>query len=572
MRAYTILFLIFISSSVYSGPVNWFKQKTCGSALLQSLAGMFSKQSKFQNQINVFAKSFDADVAIDYVKNLPKRERADFFLSLSRLSDSDELFNKNATELMNKAMEKKLITANELDDVLGSLHGHTLYYFNPTRSKIYAQVDIHPEKLAIIDDILDHHELPLLYRKKYHQIFVEANFSTDELDLISKSIKRLPTKEDEIVLFTNYISFVNQYNDKIRKKALAVIDEVFDGATPLNSKYTKKFFRDVSKSEKYEINQYEKLLKKYQKENGGELTPALRKRAAQEAKAKRTLKDRLKYGCRTKNNRRMSFEDKALIAKRKANFTKFAAYSSIPLSVGSYALGHWDEEKDGEWYGKLSYEVGMGVIYSIFGAKFAANPSSNFFQKFWVSYKFNAIADIGSNSFYAMIFKAKDSEIQARVDELRKDPEFDAKVKELAKFVEDEKVYEKFVTKIKEILQIEVPEGMSEEEIAQLSPEDLENPEIREIVIALIVEQMYEEKSGELLVTGNNGLDRYSFYRLYSFLSIPKGVAIGIMMYRVMCMSPSPQRGMAIAISMLLFNKLVINPVEYKFRNHAIGQ
>ena len=530
------------------------------------------KKSRMQQKIHIFGDKFDADIAIDYVQKLPERERADFFSALSKLSDTDELFNKNATELMNKALEKKLITSSDLDDVVANLNGRTLYYFNPTRTKIYSQVDIHPEKLAIIDDILDHHELPLLYRKKYHQIFIEANFDTEELDLISKSIKRLPTKKDEIVLFTNYISFVNQYNDKIRREALAVIDEVFDGATPLNSKYTKKFFRDVSKSEKYEINQYEKLLKKYQKENGGELTPALRRRAAQEAKAKRTIKDRLKYGCRTKDNRRMSFEDKALIAKRKANFTKFAAYSSIPLSIGSYALGHWDEDKDGEWYGKLSYEVGMGVIYSIFGAKFAANPSSSFFQKFWASYKFNALADIGSNSLYAMLFKAKESAINERIEELRADPDFENKVKELAKFVENERIYEKFVEKIQEILQLETPEGMSVEEIEKLTPEDLENPETREIVIGLIVEQMYEEKAGEMLVTGNNGLDRYSFYRLYSFLNIPKGLAMGIMMYRVMCMSPSPQRGMAIAISMLLFNKLVINPFEYKFRNHVIGQ
>jgi hypothetical protein len=567
-----IVLSISISFSSNSVAANWLKRNTICSNLFKSVGGLFSKKSRLEQKVHIFGKKFEATVAIEYVEQLPRYQRQEFFESLAKLSDVDEVFNQNASDLMSLSLKRNLISSSELDNVTKNVHGRTLYFFNSSKDKVLSQVNIDPEKLSAINKMINGSQLNKLQKKKYYEILVQANFDLNELDELSKSLKKLPGTQDELILFDNYVSFVNQYNAKTRMKAIAVINQVFDSEARTNSKYINKFLSDVASNDKYELKQYNKLIKKYQKENNGVLSEAIEKRARNEAKAKRTLRERLKNGCKSKSPNRMSFNDKKLISKRKANFTKFAAYSSIPLSIGGFVLATHEDKKDGEWFGKLSYEVTLGIVYSLVGAKFASSTSSSFMGNFWQSYKVYSTVDIVAFASYAGLFGADEEVVNQRIEELKQDPDFETSIKEISQFMENERIYEKIEKQLKEILQLSPDTEMSQEDIAQLSPEDLENPEVREIVTDLIVEQMYEEKSGEMIVTGNNGVDRYSFYRLFDLLLVPKALALGIMTYRVMCMTPDARKGMAAAISMILFNKLVLAPLELRFRNHAIGQ
>lgn len=571
MKHFILLLLIIFSTSGHAKFS--LKEKLCGIKFFRTLSGVFSKRSKLAQQHNIFLDTFKPEFGLKMVENIPPgKARKHFFKNLFELADSDELLNHNISELINLSLEKKLIKRSDILEYTKSIYGKTLFYFTEDSPKIFSQVDISPGKLIIMDEILKAKPLGDHYYNGFRKVLIDANFDMDELDIILGKLKGFNADAKQLETFEYYTLYLNTLNKKKRAESIKGISEIFNGDGILTSSVNKKFFKEMDKYKAYEQKEYDKILKRLVKDNNGHETPKLRKRALEEAKGKRMIKQKLAYGCRGKNPSRMSYDSRQMIKKRKAFFTKFNVYSTIPLATTAYAIGHWDEEKDGNWWGLLGYEVSVGMIYSWFGAKFSSNEASSGLQKFWQSYKFNSIADGVSNPAYAFLFGVSGEEAQAKFDELRKDPEFDKKMKELKKTLEDEKVFDKFANRIKDIFNVEQKPGLNPEQLLKLTPEDLDDPEIKDGVMDLIVDQIYEDKSGELIATGNNGVDRYTFMRLYSLAAIPKGVIMGVMIYRAMCQSVNPRRGLAVAVSLILANKLIINPLEYKFRSWAIGQ
>jgi hypothetical protein len=236
----------------------------------------------------------------------------------------------------------------------------------------------------------------------------------------------------------------------------------------------------------------------------------------------------------------------------------------------SYAIARWEEEKDFEWFAKIGTEIGVGILLNYFGAKFQANQDTGFFSKIWKSYIFQAGSDVVITPVWDQLFGMKESDVEKRIEELKLAPDFEERVKKLYRFLDESKVFDQVSDKFKEYFS---NESNSESiNLDTITPEDLDSEEVREMILELMAKELYEEESGELIVTGNQMIDRYAFYRAYSVMTVPRGIVVSLAIFRVLCTSVNPVQGVASAVGILLADRLIMRPIDYKVREWAINQ
>ena len=92
----------------------------------------------------------------------------------------------------------------------------------------------------------------------------------------------------------------------------------------------------------------------------------------------------------------------------------------------------------------------------------------------------------------------------------------------------------------------------------KLTPEDLEDEDVQQVVIAAIIAQEYENQNGLLNITQNNSTDFFLFDALYSIIKIPKDIAVGKVVNQVMCLNRgNPTRGLTQAVGLSTLNQIM---------------
>jgi hypothetical protein len=251
--------------------------------------------------------------------------------------------------------------------------------------------------------------------------------------------------------------------------------------------------------------------------------------AKQSAFAKSLIYEKLYYSCKTQ-----------IKGTPTSSALKQAKYLTYALSAGglgattiSYTGVHWEEEKNKKWFNELYFTLGIGLVFTFIGGKLVlANPKLNpWTGKMPLAFLNNALSDIGVSGAYAYFFRTKDSELESKLKELETDPDAQKKLQELLKIAEENHLFEKHLKKSQNLFKDKrTGESMNSKDFnREITIDDVDLEESRELLLAALAEQEYQENSG-LLKTGNPAVDRFTYHRIFNLFSVPTNIGLTILM------------------------------------------
>lgn len=385
-------------------------------------------------------------------------------------------------------------------------------------------------------------------KKKFLDQLNALELADEEVKLIVESLN-MQTARVAPERVQKYLSYALTLNEKNRRLALLDLAEL-DGRE-INSKLVNKFIEHEKKIEATSINR---------KFTG-----------AQEARY-----HELYYGCRA-----LSPNEVNKNAAR--DFKRFNLSLNLGTLGASYAFYNNDKEINAEWFGKLGYDIGITVLFSYVGGSIQTKATDTQIVKSLKSYFMGRVIGTTDLLIYDPIFNNERERAEARLAELKKDPHYKTEVERLLKIYEERGLYRQYKAKIIDTLR-KLPDGMSlglrgnsvdENGVDwnNLTQADLDRPEVQEVLVAASMAQMYHESKGELIETGDAGLDRYTFNSIFYFVQIPKSIAQNFITYRMLCMGQDdPKLAFTKAVIFNVATSFAVNQVLYGYREKAINQ
>jgi hypothetical protein len=100
---------------------------------------------------------------------------------------------------------------------------------------------------------------------------------------------------------------------------------------------------------------------------------------------------------------------------------------------------------------------------------------------------------------------------------------------------------------------------------------NLDDEQTKDLIYELLTRQVYAEQQGEYIATGDRVLDKFVHYRLMDPINITKGILYSLLILKVLCETRSPGRGLAAALGMVVFDRLVLDQPLYWLRDKSIN-
>ncbi len=496
---------------------------------------------------------------LDHFEKLSKEDKDLVLEKLLDLSSKDLKLADDFTKLLNKGLESNILTLTQVEKLLSKNdNGILLFDFKKIEDGVTYQLNISSRQIEILDAGLAKLNLDKTAANDLRFQLMSMTLSEENLVLILEKIEASGLHQNKMEILESYLHFMKSKSASLQKQAILELPIVSNAGE--SSALIKEFRKNLKRFDNYEAQMIELNLKEANKKFPEKTKIERWDYARFKANGQKKVYEHLSNGCRGN----IQTPEGKLAAKK---FAKFRLLMGTVNTVGMYTYFNWDKEKDMSWFGKLGYEIGVSMIMSWINSKIITNPGSTYLQKGLMNYGSYAVSDIATAFGYTQFFGTTDKEIQQRFEELKKDPEFEQKIKELFKFLEEQKVDQNFL----EAFNRNFTDKTFDPE--KLTPEDLNSPEIRDVLMETMSAQLYEENAGEHLQTGSVGVDRYSFARLYGLYAVPKGIAVNLWIYRILCMSTlNPQAAYLKAGLIYMTDSLTNNAIYYKFRRDAINQ
>lgn len=385
-------------------------------------------------------------------------------------------------------------------------------------------------------------------KKKFLDHLNQLEFSSEETKLVIDSLN-MQTGKVEMQRVKKYLTYALSLNEKNRKLALLDLAEL-DGRQ-INSKLVRKF-----------IEHEKKIAETASKKN----FTALEEARYQE----------LYYGCRALSPNNVN-------RNAARDFKRFNLALNLGTLGASYAFYNMDKEINAEWFGKLGYDIGITVLFSYVGGSIQTKATDTQLVKSLKSYFMGRVLGVTDLVVYDPIFNDERQKAEARLSELKKNPDLQKEIDKLLKSYEERSLYREYKTKLIDTLK-QLPEGISlgvrgdsvdENQVDwnNLSHADLERPEVQEVLVAASMAQIYHESKGEWIDTGDTGLDRYAFNSVFYFVQIPKSIAQNFITYRMLCMGQdNPKLSFTKAVIFNVATSFAVNQVLFGYREKAINQ
>ncbi len=385
-------------------------------------------------------------------------------------------------------------------------------------------------------------------KKKFLDEAKALGFSDANIKLLVEGLN-MQTEEVSFLRVKKYLTYVLSLSEKEQK--IAILDIAQLDAREVNSKHIKKFAHHEKKIEEHA------LAKK--------LNPTETKRYQE-----------LYYGCR-------ALRPNEVNANAARDFKRFNLSLNLGTLGASYAFYNMDKEINGEWFAKLGYDVGITLLFSHVGGSIQTKATDTQIVKSLKSYLMGRVLGVTDVAIYDPIFNQEREKAQARIEELKKNPESREEIKKLLKTYEERNFYRKYKGEIINALR-HLPEGLSLGVKGQsvdennvdwnnLTHADMDRPEVQEVLVLAAMAQVYEESKGQWIDTGDTGLDRYAFNTVFYAVQIPKSIAQNFITYRMLCMG---QDNAKLAFTKaVLFNvstNFIVNQGLFGYREKAINQ
>ncbi|AUN99186.1 hypothetical protein DOM21_05045 [Bacteriovorax stolpii] len=385
-------------------------------------------------------------------------------------------------------------------------------------------------------------------KKKFLDEAKSLGFSDSDIKLLIEGLN-MQTQEVSLARVKNYLTYVLSLSDKEQK--VAILDIAQLDAREINSKHIKKFIQHEKKI------QEKSLAKKFSPEQ---------ERRYQE----------LYYGCRA-----LRPNDVNKNAAR--DFKRFNLALNLGTLGASYAFYNMDKDINGEWFAKLGYDVGITLLFSYVGGSIQTKATDTQIVKSLKSYLMGRVMGLTDVAIYDPMFNKEREKAEARIEELKKNPENKAEIEKLLKSYNERGLYRKYKAEVISALK-SLPEGISlgvkgnsvdENNVDwnNLSHADLDRPEVQEVLVLAAMAQVYEESKGQWIDTGDAGLDRYAFNTVFYAVQIPKSIAQNFITYKMLCMGQDNAKlSFTKAVIFNVSTNFIVNQGLYGYREKAINQ
>lgn len=385
-------------------------------------------------------------------------------------------------------------------------------------------------------------------KKKFLDEAKSLGFSDSDIKLLIEGLN-MQTQEVSLARVKNYLTYVLSLSDKEQK--VAILDIAQLDSREINSKHIKKFIQHEKKIQ-------EKSLAK-------KLSPEQERRYQE-----------LYYGCRA-----LRPNDVNKNAAR--DFKRFNLALNLGTLGASYAFYNMDKDINGEWFAKLGYDVGITLLFSYVGGSIQTKATDTQIVKSLKSYLMGRVMGLTDVAIYDPMFNKEREKAEARIEELKKNPENKAEIEKLLKSYNERGLYRKYKAEVVSALK-SLPEGISlgvkgnsvdENNVDwnNLSHADLDRPEVQEVLVLAAMAQVYEESKGQWIDTGDAGLDRYAFNTVFYAVQIPKSIAQNFITYKMLCMGQDNAKlSFTKAVIFNVSTNFIVNQGLYGYREKAINQ
>ncbi len=407
---------------------------------------------------------------------------------------------------------------------------------------------------------------------------IKLNFSAEEVSKVTQPYRGSELSTDRM----NYLIWAGGQAPKKRKIA---IDELSKWDSPSETKQLKKFIKARKKFDQWEEKKYRDLLEKAEDGTDTQVIKA-------QAKAQRQSYERLKYACSAK----IPNTDNAAAGK---NFRRFILTVGPMSVIAGYTVANWDElqtawdqMQQGEgaplkgWFKQLGYDLSIGIILNYTIGRIFSEPTGSYLQKVVKGYGADLVIGTADMFAYNIIFPKDKQEMEKRFNDLKSDPEFQEKMKLLKKQLDEVGFVAKFktilISKIKDIIGSSEGLTLSNVDLENLKPEDLDRPEVQRLVMAALAGELYlEGRYGaeppdwqeQLIQTGDSGSDRLFFYGSIGPVYHGVNILIGTRIYQTICMGKNNlKQAFAKAALMHTIWSFSYNLFEFPLRNRLINQ
>lgn len=383
--------------------------------------------------------------------------------------------------------------------------------------------------------------------------FKDLELTSEEISLINEAWASQKTKTSEQRI-RKYLSYVLTLSNNDRHGALRDIEQLDQWET--NSKYVKKFIETDAKISK---NIESKKL----------IDPKAQERYTE-----------LYYGCR-------ALRPNAVNKNAAKDFKRFNLALNLGTLGASYAFYNMDKDMDSQWFMKLGYEVSVTVLFSYIGSAIQTNANDTQIVKSLKNYFIGRIMGTTDVIVYDPLFNDESSKGEEYLNSIKKlesnDPELKKKIKEMKKAYEERGLYRRYkdevITRLKQ-LPGKIGLGVKGKSIDEngvdwnnLSKEDLDRPEVQDVLLAAAMAEVYQQRKGEWIETSNSGVDRYVYNSIYYGVTIPKSIIQNYITYQMLCMGQdSPKLSFTKAVLFNVSASFLFNQLQYGYREKAIGQ
>ena len=259
--------------------------------------------------------------------------------------------------------------------------------------------------------------------------------------------------------------------------------------------------------------------------------------------------------------------------------------AAIGLGAGmtsvSYPYYHWKEEKNAKWFGKLAYELSIGIAMNAVTGKIMGKPTGTFGEKVmkqWWGAARVGLVDLG---LYSILFGKNTEETQKILDDLKKDPNFEANMAKLKATLEDPRYIQKLKLQAGDLLEkaavklkLEKNAKSNAEVLAEwdkITPDKLSDEEIAETLREAMEIQLYEQKES-LVKSGDAGVDRYNFNRAWDVPGYAWWTGVNLLIYRSICLNKENKtKALAKAALLYLMSRSITDNVYFPGRKAAVG-
>jgi hypothetical protein len=391
-------------------------------------------------------------------------------------------------------------------------------------------------------------------------------------------LERVPTGNIDLDRLRSYVRYISTLREKPRNRGIEEVAQLF---IPPTSGKKSKIVVDYEKLQAYldkkRTKKFKNELKKLKRKNPNESTLDLEKKAKRASHQFRDKYEKLTYGCRSHK----STPEKKAATKQ---FKKFVMSIGIASSIGGYTYANYDREFDADWFGKLGYGLSISILSNFLGARVLTNSNNTVFMMGLKSYLLSRSFGVVDMGLYSTLFSGSQEEARSRLDQMMSREDISSEMAELSEFLQNERTFAKYkrmiIAHVKSLLKDNTlaPEenyklDYNNFDFENLKPEDLDDPEIQELVIAAILAQEYDENRGNIIATGDVGADRFSFHAAYGLAMLPKDIATNLYIYRTLCMGQlNPKAALMKAVGLYTINRVVFDQLYYFVRRSSINQ